>query len=65
MQWGMKFMGFGGQDTINMNYTQDIAKDTETTYSEDFSVEWEITCTHESPGEGVGLWQWVSETSDN
>ena len=64
MQWGMNFKVLSSSEKISASYVQDIAKDTETAYSADISVDVTHHCTAKSSEEGVGLWQWVSESAD-
>ena len=61
MEVGMEFGGVGESETISEEYTVAIAQDTESAYSYDISVDLLLTCTGT---EGVGLWQYVTESRD-
>ena len=60
MKSGISF--FGAQ--IGKSYAETISVDTERTYSYTTSVSYTITCTAKPDSPGVGLWQWVVESSD-
>ena len=49
---------------IGKSYAEKISLDTERTYSYTTSVNYTITCTAKPDSPGVGLWQWVVESSD-
>ena len=53
MEVGMEFEGVGVSESISEEYSVDIARDTESAYSYDVSVDLQLTCTGT---EGVGLW---------
>lgn len=62
MSVGIEFMGTSESEKISESYSNTIMRDTKTSYSLDYSLDIELTCTGT---DGVGLWQWVSETNDS
>jgi len=60
MKAGIKF----GDAKIEKDYKDVIALDTERTFTYDASVKYTITCSASVMKPGVGLWQWVTESSD-
>ena len=64
MSAGIDFFGadFGGK--IGTEYSLEIKKDIEQTYSYDVYVEYTITCTAKPNEPGVGLMQWITESND-
>ena len=52
---------FSAERTMTAAYSATVMKDTTDSYSKDFSVDIHLTCTGT---DGVGLWQWVTESND-
>lgn len=53
-----------GSAKIDKGYKDVIAQDTERTFTYDADVKYTITCSASVMKPGVGLWQWVTESSD-
>lgn len=60
MKAGVKYLG----GKISGSYAETIRRDIEQTYTYNVDVEYTITCTQRFGMPGVGLWQWVTESSD-
>lgn len=66
MTSGINFKISNFSETINQSYSYDIKKDVEDTYEADITQKLSFDCDRDplDPDGGVGLWQWVVESSD-
>lgn len=61
---GVKFFGVRTSTAVTTGYLDVIAEDARNSYSIDTETTHRITCTEKYLEPGVGLWQWVIESSD-
>lgn len=60
----IKFEGSTESESLSQSYQASVQNDTEQTYSYDVSADIEVSCTAQAAADGVGLWQFVTETTD-
>ena len=50
--------------SVSESFSAGISYDVQSSYSYDFSEEMTVTCSAKPAADGVGLWQWVTMTTD-
>lgn len=66
MTLSVGFLGNGLDQTLGESYSNTVQTDIEDSYSHDLSIKIAFSCPEDpdDPSAGVGLWQWVVESSD-
>ena len=60
MKVGIKYMN----SKISEGYSDEISTDVKSTYHLNYNTTTTIPCNAKDPADGVGLWQWVTESYD-
>ena len=64
MSAGIEFLGIGASTDISAAFETGIVVDTQEEFSASVDVTYNISCSEGQVGDGVGLWQFVVESSD-
>ena len=51
-------------ETISEEFSVGISRDVQASYSYDYSQDVTVECNAEKAADGVGLWQWITTTTD-